>query len=82
MTTCPPLPIDDALEEKLEAYRRAKQAAARAAGSRAAIDVAGHYDRDASTPRPVVEGEASNAERVAAIALADAVLGWFDRSGQ
>ena len=76
---CPPLEIDAELTTMIEAYRRAKTDAANATKKRATIESAGHYDRDASAPRPVVEEDAALAERRAAIALADALLGWTDR---
>jgi hypothetical protein len=76
---CPPLPIDAALTSMIESYRRAKSDASNASTKRASIESAGHYDRDASTPRPVVEEDAALAERRAAVALADALLGWIDR---
>ena len=76
---CPPLQIDAQINSMIETYRRAKTEAATASKKRATIESAGHYDRDASTPRPVVEEEAALAERRAAVALADALLGWVDR---
>jgi hypothetical protein len=79
MSTCPPLAIDAELSSMIETYRRAKSDASSASKKRASIESAGHYDRDASTPRPVVEEDAALAERKAAVALADALLGWVDR---
>jgi len=76
---CPPLQIDAQLASMIETYRRAKTDAANASTKRASIESAGHYDRDASNPRPVVEEDAALAERRAAVALADALLGWVDR---
>ena len=76
---CPPLEIDTPLSAMIETYRRAKAGAASASKKRAAIETAGHYDRDASSPRPVLDEEAALAERKAAVALADELLAWFDR---
>ena len=76
---CPPLEIDAQLTAMIETYRRAKSDAASASKKRATIETAGHYDRDASSPRPVLDEEAALAERKAAVALADALLSWVDR---
>jgi hypothetical protein len=72
--------IDADLAEDIEAYRKAKRAAAEAAAKRLAVESAGHYDGDTPlSQRAVVEGEHALAERVAALALADEVLAWIDR---
>lgn len=76
---CPPLAIDPELDAMIESYRRAKSEAQRASQKRVEIEHAGHYDKDATDPRPWIESEAALAERRAAVAVADEVLKWVDR---
>jgi hypothetical protein len=72
--------IDADLAEAIEAYRKAKRAAADATAKRLAVERAGHYDNDTPlSQRAVVEGEPAIAERLAALALADEVLEWLER---
>ena len=75
---CPPFAIDQSVDELLQRYRGAKHGAANAAAERRKIETAGHYDRDGTVPRAIVESEAAVHERAAAIALADALLSWVD----
>lgn len=80
MPTCPPLQFDEALVQMLERYRAAKKSSAAASKQGAQVERQGHYDKD--TPlatRTAIEGDASTAERSAAVALADELLRWYDR---
>lgn len=77
---CPPLEIDAALTDMIEAYRVAKNRAAAASRQRVQVETGGRYDKD--TPlgqRAVAETEEALAERLAAIRVADQVLQWIDK---